>query len=536
MEQISLLSVLSTNLKKQRVICSKPKYQRRLKNKGAIVVLIWNFFIAIVCNYLMAFVVPHGLEISTVAWSLTLPIAGWLADIYFGRYKVICWSMWIMWIASMLATLTSVVAQVVTGYHRIYNGISLTMSFILAIGFGGYQANAIQFGLDQLQDASTTEITAFISWYVWTYFCIRTLFDFTHICVNTEYYVFGQLLVCISITVVICSSYFLESSLVQEPVTQNPIKLIYKVLHYAIKNKHPRYRSAFTYCEDELPSRVDFGKSKYGGPFTTEQVEDVKTFLRLLVMLVIASVLAGEVVMMYAFNYHFNNMFKLDQSTLSLKECYIAKLSTIMSGYSVTAIFIPLHELVLHPFLQKCFPSIKIYQKFLVGMILSIARIIILMIYDVIARKAYNEHHSNNITIQCVHPGSLSSTFDENWMVIPNFLETICLTMLTISSVEFLASQTPYSMRGLMIGAGFGSMFLFTMIWYGIYWPFTRQSSTWGTGIISCEFWYLLSVLVVLVIVSGIFLAVGRWYKDRKRQDVLPNEHIFAERYYARVN
>ena len=144
MEQISLLSVLSTNLKKQRVICSKPKYQRRLKNKGAIVVLIWNFFIAIVCNYLTAFVVPHGLEISTVAWSLTLPIAGWLADIYFGRYKVIRWSMWIMWTASMLVTLNSVVAQVVTGYHRIYNGISLTMSFILAIGFGGYQANAIR--------------------------------------------------------------------------------------------------------------------------------------------------------------------------------------------------------------------------------------------------------------------------------------------------------------------------------------------------------------------------------------------------------
>ena len=72
--------------------------------------------------------------------------------------------------------------------------------------------------------------------------------------------------------------------------------------------------------------------------------------------------------------------------------------------------------------------------------------------------------------------------------------------------------------------------------YYGIYWPYTQQSSTWGTGIISCEFWYLLSVLLVLIIVSGILLAVGRWYKNRKRQDVLPNEHIFAERYYARVN
>ena len=81
-----------------------------------------------------------------------------------------------------------------------------------------------------------------------------------------------------SITVVISSSYFLQSSLVKEPVTQNPFKLIYKVLHYAIKNKRPQHRSAFTYCEDELPSRIDFGKSKYGGSFTTEQMEDVKTF------------------------------------------------------------------------------------------------------------------------------------------------------------------------------------------------------------------------------------------------------------------
>jgi hypothetical protein len=25
-----------------------------------------------------------------------------------------------------------------------------------------------------------------------------------------------------------------------------------------------------SYCEDELPSRIDFGKNKYGRPFTTE--------------------------------------------------------------------------------------------------------------------------------------------------------------------------------------------------------------------------------------------------------------------------
>ena len=32
--------------------------------------------------------------------------------------------------------------------------------------------------------------------------------------------------------------------------------------------------------------RIDFGKDKFGGPFTEEEVEDVKTVLRLLPLLI----------------------------------------------------------------------------------------------------------------------------------------------------------------------------------------------------------------------------------------------------------
>ena len=112
----------------------------------------------------------------------------------------------------------------------------------------------------------------------------------------------GQAVICISLTAAISSSLIFSLCLIKEPVTQNPFKLIYKVIKYAIKNKYQRYRSAFTYCEDELPSRIDLGKSKYGGPFTIEQVEDVKTFLRLLVILALISVLVRPC----QFNYLFN--------------------------------------------------------------------------------------------------------------------------------------------------------------------------------------------------------------------------------------
>ena len=535
MEQISLLSGPSS--RKQSSICCKPTYQlRKLENKGAIIVIAWNFLAASVYSYLMAFTVPRGLEIITVALGLTLPFAGWLADIRFGRYKVICWSMWIMWTASMLITMNSVVAQLVTGYYNIFKLISQILIFILAIGFGGYQANMIQFGLDQLQDASTTEITAFIRWYVWTTFSGLAIFSLSTQACLKKYSLLGDITVCTCITVVISAFFILNNELVREPTTQNPFKLIYKVIHYAIKHKHPQCRSAFTYCEDELPSRIDFGKSKYGGPFTTEQVEDVKTFFRSLVVIFIASTLAGEILIIHKLYDKLINLLQTTTSKLTFKECYTERLPMIAFGYTPIALFIPLCEFILYPFFQKCLPSIKIYQKCLAGMLLQIARVILFMTFDVTARKTYSQHYGHNITISCNHPGFLSWNYYRNWMAIPNLLNYICITMLCISGIEFLASQIPYSMRGLMVGTAYGSMFLFAMIGYGIYWPFTEQSLTWGTGVISCEFWYLLSVLLILIIFSGLLLAVGRWYKNRKREDVLPNEHIFAERYYSQVN
>ena len=70
--------------------------------------------------------------------------------------------------------------------------------------------------------------------------------------------------------------------------TGNPIKLILEVLNYTRKHKFPWLRSALTYIDEEHPSRIDFGKHKFGGPFTEEEVEDVKTIYHLTPLLVAA--------------------------------------------------------------------------------------------------------------------------------------------------------------------------------------------------------------------------------------------------------
>ncbi len=82
-------------------------------------------------------------------------------------------------------------------------------------------------------------------------------------CIELKYYLVGPLLITTCLTIVVSTNYLFSNQLIKEPVTQNPFKLIYNVIRYAIKNKHPRQRSAFTYIT------------------TTEQVEDVKMFLKM---------------------------------------------------------------------------------------------------------------------------------------------------------------------------------------------------------------------------------------------------------------
>ena len=221
---------------------------------------MWNYLcISIPFYYFNASC--HGIEfdIVTIILGLTLSVAGWIADVRFGRYRMMYLSTWIMWAALMLATLSSVLPTVMNSYtnsiHSYVNGVLWT---IIAIGFGGFQANIIQFGIDQLHDASTNEIASFIHWYVWTYFCSGLVVNIILGCLPNEYCLLGNLIICIYLSIALTSMLMFNHWLVKEPVTQNPFKLVYNVIRYAIKHKHPECRSAFTYCEDEPPSRIDF--------------------------------------------------------------------------------------------------------------------------------------------------------------------------------------------------------------------------------------------------------------------------------------
>ena len=142
-----------------------------------------------------------------------------------------------------------------------------------------------------MPDASSSSITSFIAWFVCTIY-IGLFVDKVLVFVNDNY---GEgkmnlYLVCTFLASFLfkcCSHFhffFSPKWLIIEPESPQSLKTIYQVLKFSANHKAPLNRSAFTYWEEDIPLRMDLGKSKYGGPFTTKQVEDVKTILQLSVI------------------------------------------------------------------------------------------------------------------------------------------------------------------------------------------------------------------------------------------------------------
>lgn len=277
---------------------------RRVKSKGAILVLLLNALVDVsyygaITRVFQLFLErfhthPAGLVIfleqvltNSLPFILLYPVAGWLADTRFGRFKVIRASLWMLWsgfLALFIAFLLHSLIRSDKFEEFTLFGVFPVIFVLVNVGLAGFQANIIPFGLDQMPTGSAEEMSAFVHWYYFTR--------------NIGVGIVLTVLLCTSSTVIFVivqsavEALFLSSALliiyclnkwfVMEPQSrENPFKMVYGVIKFAWKHKSPVNRSSLTYWEDKLPSRIDLGKAKYGGPFSTETVEAVKAFLRI---------------------------------------------------------------------------------------------------------------------------------------------------------------------------------------------------------------------------------------------------------------
>ena len=132
-----------------------------------------------------------------------------------------------------------------------------------------FSAATVPFITDQLIGATADELSALVYWYLWFVYlsmglasctlCTVTSLDFSPL-----YILAVPCEACLAM--IIISDCLCRQWLDRTHKVTNPIKLIIQVLNYPRKNKYPQRRSAFTYLDEEQPSRLDYGKEKFGGP------------------------------------------------------------------------------------------------------------------------------------------------------------------------------------------------------------------------------------------------------------------------------
>lgn len=528
---------------------------RLFKRKGAILVLLWSFCGLFAFNFvasasgqngeqsLLSLITHHISPLTVfVMCALFYPILGWLADVHYGRYKVIKWSLRMMWVSLVLFCLASVV---LTNMHLAKKKLELARSILglvvyglISLGLGGFQANILQFGIDQLVDAASCEITSFLRWYAWLWFLNGVFQAVSQSCLCPGYEVLGNLLLPALMTVAVALDSIFNHWLVKEPASENPFVWIYRILRYAAKNKYPRLRSAFTYWEDKPYSRIDLAKDRYGGPFTTEQVEDVKTFFRIIRIVTCGAFFVGMFIAIYpAYDrvwLHLTDRNFVNYSDAScgypyVRDC-LQRVTLHYTGHCIMIVVVPLFEFVLYPLLTRCF-EVFILKKVGMGMAALALGCVACTAIEFVA----NEDKSASVTT-CIlngNPQYNSLPLDYRWMVIAFTLNSIGQFLVLTAVGEFLCAQSPYSLKGFLFGFVYGCAGFFAIVGYGVMLSVAATARKWMSGGFGCMSWYLLMAMALLLVILGVFIVVVKCYKKRMRLDSEHNEQIFAVNYYS---
>ena len=495
-----------------------------IKSKGATLVLVWNilmstyevFLFRVALLFLSVFTSPLSsnllLRLYIVIYSvvfLTYPVGGLIADVYYGRYRSISGGIYLALCSYILVSIGCILWYVneISSKVVIYFGL-----LVYLIGSAGFASNIIPFNIDQLIGASADTLSTVIYWQTFGYGLSLTCLFAIEACIQSRA---ALAITCIVITgcaigAIVVTHYIFKHWLDATPLITNPVKLIFKVLNYARKNKYPRNRSALTYWEKDIPSRIDLGKAKYGGPFSEEQVEDVKTVLRLIPMLVC---LAGMILSLDITLYY---SIEIESSDSHLKNL------TFILHYGglipiIGTVLILFYWFLIYPCFYKYIPSMLFGIR--LGLVLvSASTLSFLIIW-------YFEDRFNSCTLN----GISGSLRDNYWILIPVLLHSFGFVLIAILSKEFIIAQSPMNMRGFMMGlwfATFGACLLLNIFFYI---PFVYLKS----APLGCDFYYFLAKSIVVIFVLVIFLVLAKRYKLRIRENIV-NIHEIAEDHYER--
>ena len=518
---------------------------RRVRSKAAVLVLVWSILVytaylssvTTVNALLRELLEPVSNTVEAVGQIIVYLLAVWLADVYFGRYKVIRTSLWLMLISSVLGVIALIIRYQVSESDTALRYSALLLVYIFNnVGFASFLANAVAFGTDQLVESPGEDISAFVDWFVWAWYPAECLAVYLvgrviPICANLDpesnaTALVQSLVPVTALSLALCFDYLFRDCLSIEDERQNPLRTVFGVLKYAVTHKYPPMRSAFANWEENAPSRIDMCKPEYGGSFVVEKVEDVKSFLRIAVIIVCSSVFL--IPQTYDFiDDHFYHP--------SQPYCSEAIIDASHSDALMITALIPLYEILLHPFVRNWIPSTL--KRIAVSAFIAIFVYLLLLIADTVG------HAYSSEAVPCIFLESNDSTaqlpIHYLGVAIPqNLLLALVRIIYMVAVLEFIISQTPYSMKGALIGVWYVlqncSYILENVL--TIAWHYGWQYSPVSNGAPSCGTWYYATRTAVAIIGLILFSMVARSYKQREREETpVTRDHAFAVDYDPRT-
>ena len=482
--------------------------------------------------------------------TLFYPLSGFIADVYCGRYRVVTISLGIIFLALVLICFDVVLFKIFQ-HEKLLKGsrfdtllyVLAYSAFIIAIpGLSGFYANIAQLSVDQLQDAPSHSLGVCLHWMAWTDQlgnAIVHLFFVTETCTSSSGSGFKTIIQSIALclpstflmllSILIVLNCFAKRFFHTEFVRYNPYKMISKVLNYARKNKHARWRSALHCNNNRIPTRIDFAKETYGGPFTTPDVEDVKTFIRVFVVLLAIGPVFVLCVPTSYYLFPIYSFHTVGRSS-SLKSICTVKWTLLESGTLseiVALAVLPVIIWLVYAVRKNRVP--KIFTRLGISLVLFIMSVLSMLVPDLIGHGIRSGDDSFINGTQCMFienyfpddPQTVSS-LDLPWyiLIIPNCLMRVAECLVLATSFEFISAQTPQSMKGVLFGVFFAVKGLFTFLGAVLLVPFALPF--WNdvhSPVVNCGFGYFMLTSVIAVVGFVSFVCVVRRYRYRERDE-----------------
>ena len=288
-----------------------------------------------------------------------------------------------------------------------------------------------------------------------------------------------------------------------------------------------------------LTGRISHTKDKFGGPFTTEQVEDVKIVLRILLILTVACIGGGlfETLTIYydtevldhLSNFNEKSILYCSSDTVIVCIKYFL-MNSFDSLYLSILIFIPIHEFIIYPLFWK-FITIRInsFMKFIVGLFF-----IALYYFSLMVIEAVGYHYAIQDSICFLSRKKRLLSLDFKWYCISQFIGGIGSFYIICVIIEFICSQAPFAMKGVIFGFTYFIFGVFTLLTSLLLLPVSLTVENWPPVPYGCGVWFYLSVSIVFLILTTLCIILyKKVYKMRRRDEDLHKRYIFAINYYS---